>query len=198
MQTILNRHIQMKFSALKLLIAALSIGAFGSAHAQRVLEGRINFTGNITPATCEIDSTTRNIPVDFGAVPPDRTGFAGVAGTAVAVNDVATNDYTKTFTIRLLGCTPGTTTGHPNTGQFKFAAGPGYNTQRAGNLSTTNSSVDIQILESGSAINLNNPSSLFALTDTTVTVTYGARYRVAETLKTGIANSAATFTLVYP
>jgi type 1 fimbria pilin len=194
------RRINMKTSSLKFLSAILAVGFFGAAHAQRVTSGAIDFRGNITPATCEIDSNTRSLLVEFGAVPPDRTGFQGNGNTVVA-GDVATPAYTKTFTIRLLGCTAATATNNqPQNARFRFS---GANSQRIttdGTLTTTNSSVNIQILESGIPLNMNNLSSLFALTAAPVIINYGARYQVAAntTLTTGVADSSATFTLNYP
>ncbi|QMV52645.1 fimbrial protein [Ewingella americana] len=165
-------------------IAILAGSAFASvAHAA---SGTINFTGNVTAATCTIDTAGKSQTVALGTV--GTTDFPTAGSTS----------GNGKISMVLSACPAGATQA-----SVSFGGPADANNGNLLKLSSaaTATGVAIALFEDDgvTAIPLGNPSATHTLTPAAdTTLTYFAKYQsTAATVGEGTADAAADFTILY-
>ena len=165
-------------------IAILAGSAFASvAHAA---SGTINFTGNVTAATCTIDTGSKNQTVALGTV--GTTDFPTAGSTS----------GNGQITMVLSACPAGATEGSVS---FGGTADPSNSNLLKLDSTATATGVAIALFEDdgSTAIPLGKPSKTHPLSSTEQnSLTYFAKYQsTAATVGEGTANATADFTVLY-
>lgn len=171
----------------KLLAVAIP-AIFMTASAFAEIEGEtstIQFTGNITQATCSLDGESKGQSVQMGEVASNTFGGAGGVSN------------TKDFSIKLTGCDLDVAT----QASITFTGDTVNNdttTLATSALDTTN--VGIQILQNGVPLALDGSaaSSAEELNADETDLKFAARYvALADDVSAGEANATASFTVNY-
>ncbi|MGY2798950.1 major type 1 subunit fimbrin (pilin) [Ewingella americana] len=165
-------------------IAILAGSAFASvAHAA---SGTINFTGNVTAATCTIDTGSKNQTVALGTV--GTTDFPSAGSTS----------GNGQITMVLSACPAGATQASVS---FGGPADPSNGNLLKLDSTATATGVAIALFEDdgSTSIPLGQPSKTHPLSSTEQNaLTYFAKYQsTAATVGEGTANATADFTVLY-
>jgi len=194
-------------TSLRFLSAILAVGFFGTAQAQIVTTGKINFTGNIRHVTCSLTSDSVNQTIAFGYVSPAAFGTPTVVGSTVGE---------KPFAIKIEGCTLGAVPGgsgaqYPTQALVRFY-GSNVNTT-SGNLNLTGpgtpaSGVQIRLKNSSRVAMALQNATAQAQSSTVITLLgspsvntldFFAEYiATSATVTGGGAGSTVDFEMVYP
>lgn len=169
------------------LVAVVAATAF--APSAQAATGTINFTGKVLSDTCVINvagnsSSTVALPTVM------KSDFSGVGSTAGAT----------TFAVALTGCDTNTTSA---TMAFTAGANVDTGTGNLNNATTNGSDVQIQLLNSSSAVidtstNANAPVITVDPTTGNGSTTLTAQYvATAANTKAGLVTSSVGFTLTY-
>ncbi|NUU66249.1 fimbrial protein [Enterobacteriaceae bacterium BIT-l23] len=154
-----------------------------------VAGGTVNFEGSVVAAACALSSGSANMTVDMGQV---RTTALSAAGSIAPTG--------KDFSVLLEDCDASTYTGVSIT--FSGTADGADPTALAAGVNGGASSaqhVAIHLYdESGSAVNLDEPSSVTTLRDGSNQINFSAKYTSPVGGATaGDASAVATYTLTY-
>ena len=173
----------------KLLISLAVISAIntGAAFAS---DGVINFTGEIIDSSCQVDTGSKDMTVNLGKV--NKSSF----------NQVGDEVSATKFSIKLTGC-PTVATGTTQAA-IKFEGQSVDSDDTVLALSETTGAaagIGVEIKDwADNPISMRaTPSSFMPIgTDGTMTLNYTAYYRsTSDTVTAGVANAAASFTVVY-
>lgn len=182
----------MKKFLIKSSIAGLSLLAFSTAHSQSATSAAVKFTGFISNTTCVVNVNDRNKNVVFGTVPGNASGFRNGGAN---IGDVALPAFERPLEITLENCSPPNQNNQPGNVVVRIT---GQDVLPSGRLQTTNSSINIQLLEHNSPTPWTSDASLTIplLTGQNI-LKFKARYYVAAALATGQADSNAIFNMEY-
>ncbi|HGM6627010.1 TPA: fimbrial protein [Serratia marcescens] len=173
-----------------LVAGVISAGIFSlSANNAMAADGRVNFIGTITDATCTVVNTPANpLTVTLGTV--SRTSLDGGSGKTAAPTS---------FNIALTNC-PTSLNGH--TASVKFDGTSATSDNSVLQLTQDNgvaTGVGIQISDyTGNPLPLYTSSAAYKLVTGSNNLNFVARYKsIADSVTSGPANSTSQFTIVY-
>ncbi|PMV17973.1 MULTISPECIES: fimbrial protein [unclassified Pseudomonas] len=191
----------------QLFAASLLVVASSFQFANAASDGTINFTGNISGATCQI-------AVNAGsATSPGTANVSSVTLpniTTSGMNVVGTTKGDTALNIKLSACSPGSGT-TPATASVYFQSGTGVATDGTGNLVNTNTAtgaatgIALQLFDSagvkivpGTNVQGQAAQPAFPSASGTVTLPFVVKYVSTSTVPTaGAYSGSVTYSMSY-
>lgn len=175
---------------MKKLIISLAVISAINTGAAFASDGVINFTGEIVDTSCQVDTSSKDMTVNLGKV--NKSSF----------NQAGDEESATKFTIKLTGC-PTTQTG-TNQASIKFEGESisGDDTILAlNNAAGAATGVGVEIKDwTDTPVSMRTAPTAFLPMDASgaISLNYTAYYRAtADSVTSGAANAATSFTVVY-